>query len=76
VAGKFEMHSAYIGQHLFMCSVPQQHAEFSDISLIFAAVEGNLDVRGAVLSSLDLTRTRIGGELDVGVTFTVTSMEG
>jgi hypothetical protein len=64
VAGTLAMASADIGHDLFMYSVSEQRAEFDGgISLIFAEVGRSLDVRGAVLSSLDLTGTEIGGEL-------------
>jgi hypothetical protein len=64
VAGTLAMDSAQIGASLFMRSESQQRAEFAgDVRLIFAEIGRNLDVRGAVLSSLDLTGTEIGGEL-------------
>jgi hypothetical protein len=52
-------------ESLFMRSEASARAEFEDgVNLIFAEIGRNLDVRGAVLSSrLDLTGTRIGGEL-------------
>jgi uncharacterized protein YjbI with pentapeptide repeats len=44
-------------------SVPQWNAEFDKVSLVSAKVGSSLDLRGAVLSSMDLTGTRITGDL-------------
>jgi hypothetical protein len=64
VAGTLDMASTDIGHDLFMYSVSEHRPEFDgDISLIFAEIGRSLDVRGAVLSGLDLTGTRIDGEL-------------
>jgi hypothetical protein len=59
VAGTLNMDAAEIGQSLLMRSV----SECGRVSLSFAEIGRNLDVRGAALSSLDLTGTEIGGEL-------------
>jgi hypothetical protein len=64
VNGTLDMDSAEIGESLFMRSGSEHAAEFDgSIRLIFAEIGRNLDVRGTVLSSIDLTGTKIGGEL-------------
>jgi len=67
IAGTLNMDSADIGDSLLMRTDPRvsgHPAEFDGpVKLIFAKVGRNVDLRGAVLSSLALTGTRIGGEL-------------
>jgi hypothetical protein len=67
VAGTVNMYAAEIGESVFMRSDPsmsEHRAEFdSGVSLIFAEIGGSLDVQGAVLSSLDLTGTKIRADL-------------
>jgi hypothetical protein len=61
---KLEMESIDIGQHLLMASdgtASDRRAEFDGrANLIFAKIGSGLDLRGAVLSNLDLTGTEIG----------------
>ncbi len=58
------MESVGIGQSLIMQSVSGCRAEFHGaVRLVFAEIASGLNVKGAVLSSLDLTGAKIGGEL-------------
>ena len=60
--GKLVMPSISVGSSLFLRQV-----EFdSSASLMFLSVGSNLDARGATLKSLDLTGSRIKGELRLG----------
>jgi len=67
VAGELDMYSADIGQSLLMASdrsMSKHRAEFDGaVSLDSAEIGSTLDVLGANLSRLDLTGTKIGGEL-------------
>lgn len=61
--GVLNMDSLEVASHLFMCA----EAEFGKaIHLIFGNIGGNLDLSGAKLSSIDMTGTRVQGELRLG----------
>ena len=53
------MDASTIGTDLYM----RKTTFLGDVSLLFLRVASNLDLRGAVLNMLDLSGTRIGGEL-------------
>ena len=62
--GMLDMDSVEVGTSLFM-----RHAEFAEpIILYFARIGANLDLSGAEFGDLDLTGTRIDGELRLGST--------
>ncbi|MFQ5965915.1 MAG: hypothetical protein ACE5KZ_16745 [Candidatus Scalinduaceae bacterium] len=61
-SGMLDMDSIQVGSHLLMrnSNVEEQ------LKLIFAKIGGGLDISGSILSSLDLTNTRINNELCLG----------
>jgi len=61
VTGELNMHSLHVGSDVFMYD-----ATFvQSVKLLFATIGSGLDLGGAVLPSLDLTETRISGELNL-----------
>ena len=61
--GTLIMEALTVGRDLFM----REGAEFREkVNLIFASIGSNLDLSGAKLSSLDMTGTRVQGELRLG----------
>ena len=60
--GSLNIDSAEIGGSLFM----RGGGEFGLVTLYFAEIGLNLDISGATFADLDLTGTRIGGELRLG----------
>ena len=61
--GKLNMNSLEVGSSLFM----RGGAEFAEApNLIFSKVGGNLDISGSTFPTLDLTGTRVHGELRLG----------
>ena len=61
--GKLNMNSLEVGSSLFM----RGGAEFAKApDLIFSEVGGNLDISGSTFPTLDLTGTRVHGELRLG----------
>jgi hypothetical protein len=63
VAGRLRMDALHVGQSVFL----RGGAEFTEpVSLVYGLIGLNLDLSGARLSSLNLTGTRIGGELRLG----------
>ena len=60
--GKLDMYNASVGSSLLM-----RNTEFDKPAyLIFLSVGSNLDVRGATLRRLDLTGSRVEGEIQLG----------
>ncbi len=64
--GTLDMDSVSVGKSLLM----REKAEFEEVKVIFSRIDANLDARGAMLGNLDLTGTKIGGELRLGTTKT------
>ncbi|MCY4137961.1 MAG: hypothetical protein OXF56_06820 [Rhodobacteraceae bacterium] len=60
--GTLDMDAISVGESLFM----RGQAEFKDVSVISSRIDANLDARSAILGNLDLTGTKIGGELRLG----------
>ncbi|MCK4603476.1 MAG: hypothetical protein KAU41_02105, partial [Deltaproteobacteria bacterium] len=60
--GTLNMESLEVGSHLFMRDTVVE----KPILLIFARIQGNLDISGAVLSSLNLTSTKVVKEFRLG----------
>ncbi len=68
VTGTFKGDEMQVGQSLYMRSEDNAHpASFpGGISLIFARIDDGLDLRGAVLTDVDLSGAAVGGELEFG----------
>jgi uncharacterized protein YjbI with pentapeptide repeats len=62
VSGLLSSDDASIGRTLFMSDGVFE----KEASLIFTTIKGNLDFRGARLAGVDLTGTRVEGELNLG----------
>jgi hypothetical protein len=63
---RLDMESAEIGRSVFAMGTTFERG--AAWSLIFAKIHSNLDLSGATMSDLDLTGTRIEGELSLGRT--------
>ncbi|MCH9011835.1 MAG: hypothetical protein IIA68_02080 [Proteobacteria bacterium] len=60
--GKLNMEAAEIGGYLLMSD-----GQFDEpVSLIFATIDSGLNLSGATVASLDMTGTRVNGELHLG----------
>ena len=61
VTGELNMHNLHVGSDVFMYDATIGQA----VKLLFATIGSGLDLGGAALPSLDLTETRISGELNL-----------
>src|SRR6185312_15970111 len=66
VGGHLDMSGLTVGQSLFMRGEEGRPASFATVNLTYANLKQNLDVSDASFAELDLSLTRIEGELNLG----------